>query len=68
MREKKYVRPRKWRQAFEHVVSEFLGWEVAVLQEGTGFNLHIADRAKFLYQSAEWMEGANGLQFGLVSF
>jgi hypothetical protein len=55
------LRPRKRWQTLEHVLSELLGREIAIFQEGTCFNLYITNGTELFDQSAERMKRTDGL-------
>ena len=57
-----YLHPRDRGETLEYILAELLGREVAIFEQRAGFDFDIADGAKFLYQGAEWVKGADGLR------
>ena len=45
-----------------HLSTFSLNSLVAILEQRAGFDFDIANGAKFLYQGAEWVKGADGLR------
>src|SRR5258707_8873701 len=57
-----YSRPRYWRDALDYIFRKLLCREVAILQQSARLHLNIANGAKFLDESAERMQRADGLR------
>lgn len=54
-------RPRNWRNALEYIIREFFRREIAVFEQGAGFNFNVTNRAKLFNECAEGMQGADRL-------
>jgi hypothetical protein len=52
---------RHWRDAFDDIVRELLGGEVAILQESAGLNFDVADRTELFHESTEGMKRTDRL-------
>ena len=57
----KNSRPRRGREALNHIVAKLLRGEVTVLEERASLDLNVADRTELLDQGTEGMEGRDRL-------
>ena len=57
----KNSRPRRGREALNHIVAKLLRGEVAVLEKSAGFDFDVTNGTEFFDQGTEGVEGADRL-------